>query len=1132
MSEDVDKLRYFLKRVTANLHETRQRLHEVEAAAAEPIAIIGMSCRFPGGVRSPEDLWALLAAGTDAISGFPRDRGWGDIDGLGGFLYDVAEFDPEFFGISPREAVAMDPQQRLLLQVSWEALERSGIDPLALRGSSTGVFAGASPSGYGWLSGQPGELDGNLMTGNATSVLSGRVAYTLGLEGPAVTIDTACSSALVALHLASQALRAGECSLAMVGGVFVAATPVLFADFSRQLGLSPSGRCLAFGAGADGMGVAEGAGILVAERLSDARRHGHPVLAVVRGSAVNSDGASNGLTAPNGPSQQRVIWAALASAGVRADQVDVVEAHGTGTPLGDPIEAQALLATYGQDRPEGRPLWLGSVKSNIGHAQQAAGAAGLMKMVLALGHQELPRTLHVEEPSGHVDWAAGDVRLLSEPAPWPADAERTRRAGISGFGMSGTNVHVILEEAPAPDGPQAGDRDAAAASGARLLAPGPGPVPWLISGRTAGALAAQAGRLARWAAARPGLDPGAVARSLAVSRSSFEHRAVVIGAGAGELLAGLSAAAAAQPAPGVLTGTAASGRAGGQGPGRVAFVFAGQGAQWDGMGAALAAASPVFAARLAECGQALRPYTNWSLTDVIAGLPGAPGQPGTPGLNRADVVQPALWAVMVALAAVWQAAGVTPDAVAGHSQGEIAAATVAGILSLDDAARVVTARSRALAGLHHSGGLLSVVMPAAAVRELLTRWDGRLQVAAVNSPAATVVSGDQDALAELQAELAARRVMRWPVPDTGFVAHSPRVAELAEVLAAELAGLRPQAGTVPLYSTVTGQRAEGTALDAGYWFDNVRREVAFAPAVEALAAAGHRIFVEVSPHPVLTTAIAETLDEAAPALRPLITGTLDRADGGPRQLLTALAAVHVAGLPVDWSAVLPPAARVDLPTYAFQNQRYWLGQSRPPQPAAAPDPGGAGVTDSWRYQVIWTPVAAAGPGTLTGHWLVVTPGTGPAALTAQCVAALRGGGAAVTAVTIPGDTERAGAVARLSAALDAGGSGPVAGVLSLLALDESPRPQDPAVTAGLAGTLRLLQGLGDAGLDAPLWVATTGAVAAVPGEGLPHPVQAQAWGLGRAAGMEHPSRWGGLIDLPPELDERAAAALCQVLAGC
>ncbi|MFH8385208.1 SDR family NAD(P)-dependent oxidoreductase [Kitasatospora sp. NPDC018058] len=883
-------------------------------AADEPIAIVAMACRFPGGIESPEDLWRLLAEGRDAVGPFPADRGW-DTDRLhhpdpdhegtsyvaeGAFLTAPADFDAAFFGISPREALAMDPQQRLLLETVWEAVERSGIDPGALHGSRTGVFVGSNFQDYQVLLDAAREgVAGHVMTGNAASVISGRVAYTLGLEGPAVTVDTACSSSLVALHLAAQALRRGECSLALAGGVTVMSTPQVFVEFSRQRGLAPDGRCKPFAAAADGTGWAEGVGVLLVERLSDARRNGHPVLAVVRGSAVNQDGASNGLTAPNGPSQQRVIRAALADAGLTPAEVDAVEAHGTGTRLGDPIEAQALLAAYGQDRE--LPLLLGSVKSNIGHTQAAAGVAGVMKTVLAMQHGELPKSLHIDEPTAQVDWTAGAVELLSEARSWP-ETGRPPRAGVSSFGVSGTNAHVILEAAPTPEPPP--ERPAAAR-----------PLPWLLSARTPEAVRGQARRLAAHVrAAEPALDD--VARSLVTTRTALEHRAAVVAPDRAGLLDGLDALAEGRATPAVLEGQAA-------GEGAPVFVFPGQGSQWVGMAVELLDTAPVFAQRFAECAAALEPYTDWSATDVLR------GQPGAPGFDRVDVVQPVLFAVMVSLAGLWRAHGVEPAAVLGHSQGEIAAACVAGALSLDDAARVVALRSRAIRRLAGLGGMVSVAEPVAAVRERLMRWDERISVAAVNGPGSVVVSGDPEALAELIADCERTGVRARRVP-VDYASHSAHVERIEHELLDLLAPIAPRGADVPFCSTVTGAVIDTAGLDAAYWYRNLRHTVEFEQATRTLLAAGHRVFVEVSPHPVVTTGVQETIEDSG--LPAAALGTLRRDEGGPGRFLLAFADARNHGARVDWDLLFAGtgARATELPTYPFQRQRYW------------PRPGGTG----------------------------------------------------------------------------------------------------------------------------------------------------------------------------------------------
>jgi len=1116
------------------------------ATLSEPIAIVGMACRFPGGVRGPEQFWDLLSAGTDAVSGFPVDRGWDrtlldalGLDGAGsaqgGFVHDAGDFDPAFFGISPREALAMDPQQRLLLETSWEALERAGINPRSLRRSRTGVFAGGSFLGYGTgLEGSGSE--GYLLTGTAASVISGRVSYVLGLEGPAVTVDTACSSSLVALHLAIQALRSGECTLALTGGVTVMATPGSFVGFALQQGLASDGRCKSFGAGANGTGWGEGAAILVVERLSDARRNGHKVLAVVRGSAVNQDGASNGLSAPNGPAQQRVIRAALDSARLSVADVDAVEAHGTGTVLGDPIEAQALLATYGQDRPEDQPLWLGSVKSNIAHTQAAAGTAGVIKMVLALQHDLLPASLHSREPSPHVDWTAGNISLLTESQPWPANGH-PRRAGISAFGISGTNAHVIIEEAP-PAGADA-DETTDGPSRSRVLTGAP--AAWLISGHTESALAAQAGRLGAWLRSAKDIDPVDAAWSLATTRSTLEHRAVVLGEDLNELVSGVATLAAGEPTSAVIRGTVPAGRAG-----RVGFLFAGQGSQRAGMGRELYAASPVFAAAFDEAVKLLEAELDLPIRDVVLGDSTADAR-----ADQTVFAQTGLFAVEAGLVALLAAAGIVPDVVAGHSVGEIAAAYAAGVLSLEDACRLVAARARLMQGLPEGGAMAAIGASEAEVLAELADVDG-VSMAAVNGPMSVVVSGDEPAvekLVDLWRERG-RRVRRLRV---SHAFHSARMDPVLDELAKVSAGVELRAPSVAWVGALTGQTV--TNPEPEYWPAQARQAVRFADAVTSMSDLGVSVFFEIGPDTTLSALGLAVLPDEAQFI-PVLSQSVPAAQA----VLTGLAKAHVHGVTVDWSAVLEPGARVDLPTYAFQRQWFWPQGSSTPASAtqqaggteaeakfwAAVERGDvAGLSGAlhvdagrpfsevlpvlaswrlrdreesevadWRYRISWAPISDPELGTLAGTWLVVTGPAGRDQADRIVQAMIARGAQALVIPVEPADLSREALADLLPK--------DVSGVVSLLALDEAALPDYPDVPTGLAGTVSLVQALGDLGIGSPLWALTQ--------DVQNNPVQAQVWGLGRVVALEHPDRWGGLIDLPPVLDERAAERLVSVLA--
>ncbi|TDQ04391.1 acyl transferase domain-containing protein [Labedaea rhizosphaerae] len=1094
-----DKLRDYLQRATTDLKQVKRRLREVEAREHEPIAIVGMSCRYPGGITSPDELWDLVANGGDGIVPFPPGRGW-DVENLydpepgvpgksntreGGFLHDAGLFDADFFKISPKEARDTDPQQRLLLELSWEALERAGVDPLSLKGSRTGVFAGVVYHDYA--------DDGGV--GGLGSVASGRISYTLGLEGPCVTVDTACSSSLVALHWAIRALRAGECTLALAGGVTVMATPKSLVGFSQDGGLAPNGRAKSFAAAADGTSWGEGVGMLVVEKLADARKNGHPVLAVVRGSGINQDGASNGITAPNGPAQQRLIRQTLAGAQLTAADVDVVEAHGTGTRLGDPIEAQAIIATYGQERPAGQPLLLGSLKSNIGHAQGAAGVGGIIKMVYAIRHGIVPKTLHVDAPTPKVDWSAGAVELVTETVPWP-ERDRPRRAAVSAFGLSGTNAHVIIEEAPAP--PEAEAEEVTVSSTV---------TPIVVSGKTPEAVQAQVAQLS-------GVDGSVtdLGYSLATTRSALDFRAVVVAADRDELARAEITRVAAQP------------------DGRVAFLFTGQGAQRLGMGKELHATFPVFAAAFDAAVAELDQHLDRPLTEVTWGE-------AVNSINQTAYTQAGLFAVEVALYRLVESWGVKADFLAGHSIGELSAAHVAGVLSLADAAALVAARGRLMQALPSGGAMVAVQATEDEVTPVLNE---AVAIAAVNGPSAVVVSGAEAAVDEVAEYFTAlgRKTKRLAVSHA-FHSHlmEPMLADFRKV-AQELTFSEPQ---TPIVSNVSGRVAEpGELTSAEYWVRHVREAVRFCDGVRALAAEGVTTFLELGPDAALTPMGADCVEDAG------FVATLRRQRDEVRELVGAVGTVFARGGSVDWQAFYAGrgAKKIGLPTYAFQHKHYWAEQA--PTLEAGIDPDGAAfwqlveradttsvagqlgvdadaldgvlpamaqwrrkhklasTLDDWRYKIEWQPVEVAGGP--EGSWLIAVPAgyTADARVSAIC----DGVSARASKVTVV----ELGDESRESLAADLAGHQPD-GVLSLLGLG-----------TGIGSTVTFVQALRDAEIKGKLWLVSDGEAAVassaeVTGDGA-------LTGFGVALSLDDPVGWGGTIDVSGEVDvDRFCAVL-------
>jgi acyl transferase domain-containing protein len=1129
-----EKLLDYLKWVTADLAETKNRLSDLESGRQEPIAIVGMSCRYPGGVRSPEELWQLVAEGRDAISHFPADRNWNlatlyhpdpahpgtSYAREGGFLYDAADFDAEFFGISPREALAIDPQQRLFLELTWELFERAGIDPNSLRGTLTGVFAGVMYEDYGArLMGNTGDYEGFLGHGSAHSVASGRIAYTFGLEGPTVTVDTACSSSLVAIHLASQSLRNRECHMALAGGVTVMATPGLFIEFSRQRGMAPDGRCKSFGAGADGAGWSEGIGMVALERLSDAERLGHQILALVKGSAVNQDGASNGLTAPSGPAQRRLIAAALESAGLRPEEVDVIEAHGTGTPLGDPIEAQALLATYGQGREQTAPLLLGSIKSNIGHSQAAAGTAGVIKMVQAFQHDTLPKTLFADPPSPHVDWTAGSVQLLTEPAPWP-ESDHPRRAGVSSFGIGGTNAHVILEAAPAPAAPAEPVRAA-------------GPVPWIISGKSVAGLQAQAERLRSYVAASPDTDVEDIAFSLATTRPALNCRAAVVADNRDELLQRLGMLAQDQPGGNIVQGSAADGQ--------VAFMFSGQGSQRHGMGHGLYQAFGVFAAAIDEICALFDPELDRPLKEVMWDKAAAPL------LDQTGYTQPAIFAVEVAMFRLLEHYGVRPDLLLGHSIGELAAAHVAGVFSLPDACSLVAARGRLMQNLPAGGAMVAIQAAEYEVRMALRAHRGRADIAAVNGPDAIVISGDTEVVLAVAAGFTERgnKTKRLTV---SHAFHSARMEPMLEEFASVAGALTFAPPQIPLVSNLSGQIATAAELaDPLYWTAQVRDAVRFADGIATLHAEGVSSYLELGPDAVLTPMAAACQPKAVPV--PLLRSRRPEA----ATFTTGLAHAYVQGVAVDWAAFWAERAtrRVDLPTHAFRRRRYWIDAVMEEEPRATSafeqqfwaaaeeqDVDALAATlglsadrrdalqailpalSAWKrqerqlYRIAWQPVAD-GQGSVSGQsWLLV--GSDP-----NLASILTAAGARVRELPVGQTLDDQDMASVTDAGVAAAGGAALDGVLVLPASGggENWRHVIPALFDSLERT----------GSWPRVWLTTRAAVPAVPDDVPADNIQGLRWGVCQDHNAAHPDQRIGLIDLPQELDEPTSKRLGGVI---
>ena len=1164
---------------------------EATSDTSEPLAIVGLGLQLPGGVVDLESFWTLLENGDDTLGLVPQER-WdmealfdGDPDARGKaytrhgtFLNQIDQFDADFFGISPREAKEMDPQHRLLMETTWHALEDAGILPSSLKGSDTGIFVGIGPSDYEKIQGQRLKAEAHTIIGTHASFASGRLAFTLGTNGPAISVDTACSSSLVALHQASQSLRKGECNLALAAGVQIMASPEIFMLMSRTRALSKDGRCKTFSANADGYGRGEGSIVLVLERLSSAQKNQRNILALLKGTAVNHDGASSGITAPNGPAQQKVVRAALADAQLQPSDVSVVECHGTGTALGDPIEVQALAAAYGPGRNEDEPLQLSAVKPTIGHLESAAGLAGIAKLIASLQYQKLPATLHCEPLNPHINWSNLPVDVVSKQRDWPSRDDSTRRAGVSAFGFSGTNAHAIIEESPThtdalAESSLASSREALLKEGesAAMLFP--------LSGKTPQALQAQGQALLHWLERNPQAPIEDVSATLAFRRMSFKHRAVVQASSRKQLLERLRIQAQGLADVQRVNGEAKRSR-------RVVFVFPGQGAQWAAMAQSLLQTSPVFRHAIEACEEALSPVVDWSLLSVLR------EEKDAPSLKRVDVVQPVLFAMMVALTRLWQAHGVQPDAVIGHSQGEIAAAYIAGVLTLEDAAKIVAVRSKLALSVVGKGAMASVEEPADALRLRLKKWGNLLSVAAINGLSSSVVSGDVNAIDELVEELQSEQIFARKVR-VDIASHSSQMDALKDDLLANLADIQHSSSHVPFYSTVDAMRCDGAGLTPNYWFRNLRQSVLMSDTVDLLLDDGHSLFLEISAHPLLLVPLNEQL--AARESDAVALGSLRRDEGSIDHFRLAVASVYTVGYPLDWHILVGDRKHLSLPGYAFQHQAYWLDDEK----LASSESQSSGVlpvpVDStfwsavqeqdiealgtmfhldqtqqmslsavlpamgqwWqtqksdnsandcRYQLRWEPLSRGVKSTLSGSWVIFCDSTATdamqqtkqllqtcfeeAGLHVQCVSVdLHSMGLQKVDEPVLSDYFEA----QLSAISDASPRA-ISGVLSLLDLSGSTHTAESSgsiVSNGVCANLLLIQACQTVA-QMPLYLCTQQAVSIGNSDPLVNVHQAMNWGLGTVASLEHRESWGGLIDFPAHLERAHCQRLIEAMAS-